>query len=36
LLQSVDPLQSSVHRPWLQLATLQLAVALHRMSQKPP
>jgi hypothetical protein len=36
LLQSGESLHDSVHTPWLQLAIRQLAVALHRMSQKPP
>lgn len=36
LLQSVDSLQSSVHKPSSQLRMLQLAVEVHVMSQKPP
>ena len=35
LLQSVEPLQSSEHRPSSQLTMLQLALALHAISQKP-
>jgi Tfp pilus assembly protein FimV len=36
LLQSVESLQSSVHKPSSQLRMLQLAVEVHVMSQKPP